>query len=552
MINGSKENEIKQILHYHECTKHRLQRFARSLGYMDWATQPDPFRRHEGAPEVPLDQIPPGGGPSLAQTCLPASLEPRPLDRRLVSQLFYDSLALSAWKRIGPNRWSLRCNPSSGNLHPTEAYLLCGAVAGLGEGPALYHYSPYLHALERRRELSPGQWGRLTGGLPGGALLVGLSSIHWRESWKYGERAFRYCQHDVGHAVAALAYAAAALGWRLRLLCGVDDGQLERLLGISGQRGPEAEHPDCLLLLDPAAGQEDARRLAAWRPAEALLQELGRLPLQGEPNRLSPEHHDWPVIEEVARAARIPAPAPPPVWIPPPAAPQRPAAGSPPARRIFRQRRSAVEMDGRARMSAEAFFGLLQRLLPCAGGVPFASLPWRPAVHPLLFVHRVDDLDRGLYLLLRDPGQLEPLQEALQPGFAWEIAAGCPQTVPLYRLDGGDWREIAGGVSCQQAIARDGVFAVAMLAEFEPRLRQQGPWAYRQLHWEAGAVGQALYLEAEAAGLRGTGIGCFFDDMLHELVGLRDRRWQTLYHFTVGAPVDDPRLATLDAYHHLA
>jgi hypothetical protein len=91
-----------------------------------------------------------------------------------------------------------------------------------------------------------------------------------------------------------------------------------------------------------------------------------------------------------------------------------------------------------------------------------------------------------------------------------------------------------------------------MLAEFEPRLRQQGPWAYRQLHWEAGAVGQALYLEAEAAGLRGTGIGCFFDDMLHELVGLRDRRWQTLYHFTVGAPVDDPRLATLDAYHHLA
>ena len=42
-----------------------------------------------------------------------------------------------------------------------------------------------------------------------GAILVGLSSIHWREAWKYGERAFRYCQHDVGHALAAIGIAAA-------------------------------------------------------------------------------------------------------------------------------------------------------------------------------------------------------------------------------------------------------------------------------------------------------------------------------------------------------
>jgi hypothetical protein len=61
-------------------------------------------------------------------------------------------------------------------------------------------------------------------------------------------------------------------------------------------------------------------------------------------------------------------------------------------------------------------------------------------------------------------------------------------------------------------------------------------------------IGQVLYLEAEAAGIRGTGIGCFFDDGMHNLLGLRDRALQSLYHFTVGGPLEDKRLTTLPAY----
>jgi hypothetical protein len=41
-------------LHYHQATKHHFNRFARSLGYLDWATQPDPFRRYAGAPVISL------------------------------------------------------------------------------------------------------------------------------------------------------------------------------------------------------------------------------------------------------------------------------------------------------------------------------------------------------------------------------------------------------------------------------------------------------------------------------------------------------------------
>ena len=51
-------------------------------------------------------------------------------------------------------------------------------------------------------------------------------------------------------------------------------------------------------------------------------------------------------------------------------------------------------------------------------------------------------------------------------------------------------------------------------------------------------LGHVLYLEAEAAGIRATGIGCYFDDAFHEIFGLADDRFQSLYHFTVGMPVE--------------
>ena len=90
-----------------------------------------------------------------------------------------------------------------------------------------------------------------------------------------------------------------------------------------------------------------------------------------------------------------------------------------------------------------------------------------------------------------------------------------------------------------------------MLADFDAGLEQNGPLFYPRLFWETGLVGQILYLEAEAADIGSTGIGCFFDDAMHEVLGIRDHAWQSLYHFTVGGPIDDPRLQTLPSYWYL-
>src|SRR5947208_14708414 len=115
-----------------------------------------------------------------------------------LSRLLEYALALSAWKQAGGTRWALRVNPSSGNLHPTEGYVLIGGIAELGVTPGLFHYAPAEHGLERRADCPPALFEPLTRGLAAGALLVGLPPVYWREARKYREGACRYCQHDAG------------------------------------------------------------------------------------------------------------------------------------------------------------------------------------------------------------------------------------------------------------------------------------------------------------------------------------------------------------------
>ncbi len=539
---------LERILEYHERTKHHFGRYARGPARLDWATQPDPFRRYEGAPLVALETVPAEESPPYETALCAGNLAPRPLDRRSVSQLFFDSLALSAWKRAGATSWALRVNPSSGNLHPTEGYLISGPVAGLLKEAVVAHYASREHALEIRAQVPQAVWQALAAGLPPGCLLVGLSSIHWREAWKYGERAFRYCQHDVGHAIAALSVAAAGLGWQASLLDELSSDRLRILLGVDGAGGAEPEEPDCLLAVYPQGGPAPAGGLP-----EAAVESFAALRWYGRPNSLSPSRVDWPAIDEAAAATARPAL---------PGIYGRTAGssgGGVPCealdtgrddllRPIVHRRRSAVAMDPRGSIESPAFFRILAATLARQGRFPFNALPWEPQAHLALFAHRVVGLAPGLYCLVRNQEQESALRAATHENLAWEVPEGCPERLPLFRLLSGDARAAARRLSCHQEIAADGCFSLGMIARFREPLERYGPWFYRRLFWECGAVGQVLYLEAEAAGLRGTGIGCFFDDAVHDLLGLEAAGFQSLYHFTVGQPVEDPRLSTLPAY----
>ncbi|MBI3610133.1 MAG: SagB/ThcOx family dehydrogenase [Nitrospirae bacterium] len=536
-------DDLERIITYHQATKHNLDRYAPGPHGLDWATQPDPFRRYAAAPLIKLDLIEPGDRPPYEPAFAEGRLPVQPLDRKSMSQLFFDCLAISAWKKAGDMSWALRVNPSSGNLHPTEGYLVCGPIPGLCDSPTVCHYAPKSHALERRVEFSPEIWEAMTAQLPVDSILVGLTSIHWREAWKYGERAFRYCQHDAGHAIATVSLAAAGLGWKATLLDALSTDALSHLLGVFDPQDAEPEHPDCLLAIYPQGknGIEPA-------VPEETIESFRGFQWQGRPNRLSPDHIDWPMIAQATVATRKPATRRIEGTVAPAANPLNIGPADISFRKIIHQRRSALAFNGQTGISREAFYQILMKTLPGPGQFPFNAIPWPPFIHLALFVHRVQDLDPGLYFLVRDPSQTKALQSAMKKEFAWEKPEDCPEGFEFYRLLTGDAREISQQISCHQAIAADGCFSLGMIADFEKPLKEYGAWFYPRLFWESGVIGQVLYLEAEALGIRGTGIGCYFDDPMHSLLGLQDIRYQDLYHFTMGGHVEDPRLTTLPAY----
>ena len=572
-------NPVLQVVGYHQETKHHFNRYARALGYMDWANQPDPFRRYEGAAlfSLPImtheeDPVSPMYDVLYGHESIPA----QPITLRTISRFFEYALALSAWKEAGGTRWALRSNPSSGNLHPTEGYLLIDGTPGLSPTPGLYHYASKEHGLEHRADHAAGWFVDLMRPFPPQAFLVAWTSIHWRESWKYGERAFRYCQHDVGHAIGTARIAAATLGWRMLLLDGVGDDLLARLLGIDRAedfRDAEREHPDCIAVVWPAGSltqdrSAEDRHVLSLTLAKTAVENLQDVAWHGQANRLSRGPQDpWEMIDVVAAASWKPATDG--ALIPLNAsnhssdkAPLRSDRFEIPfteltAGRIIRQRRSALAFDGQTSLSAARFFTMLLRTVPNVGRplldrpMPWDAIPWHPNIHLALFVHRVDGLEPGLYMLVRDMAKSDALRQAMHEHFLWKKPHACPDNLAFFLLEAGDARRLAIQVSCHQDIAGDGAFSLGMITEFEAPLRRHGAWFYRRLFWETGVIGQVLYLEAEAAGLRATGIGCFFDDPVHQVFGFKDTAFQSLYHFTVGGYLDDPRLTTLPPYQHM-
>jgi SagB-type dehydrogenase family enzyme len=527
---------------YHQRTKHKFATYAQGPDTLDWDTQPASFRHFENITGIQL----PNFTESLQDPTLLAALtrpfailceaiSPLPYTLNTLGALLQLALGITAWKSYGPDRWAVRANPSSGNLHPIEAYVFVRGLHGLPDG--IYHYRPDSHMLERRADIACE-----SDCIP--MLQIGLSSVMWREAWKYGERAFRYCQLDTGHAMGAISYAAQTLGWSLTEQKNITSEKLAQLLGVDRSadfpalRHPETELEEAEILLSVSFNNAATNSFQSITPVhwQGTASTIDAHPL-----------YRWPVIEEVALASRQNASR------------DNNASvlstsyinvateyNSISTANVILGRRSAQRFNANHEMPALDFINMLDALLP-KDSAPWNALSSPPSINIMLFVHRVKSFKAGLYLLTRVPCLATQLDAKLSQQFLREPIDNLPAHLNLQFLTPiptGDLNRITRSLHCHQDIAANACFALGMLAEYDKPIADN-PATYRDLHREAGLIGQVLYLQAEKVGLRGTGIGCFFDDPIHELLGLTDETFQTIYHFTVGLALDDTRIESI-------
>jgi len=517
---------LQTIFHYHETTKHSQQRYARSLGYMDWASQPNPFREYKGAEKIvlPLALNYPTPPYSLLGT---SNVPVAPLCLESLSQLLQFSMGIAAWKESGGSSWAVRCNASSGNLHPTESYIIVPKISELPHADtAIYHYASKEHALELLASFQSSFFDTL----PKGSFLVGLSNIAWREVWKYGERAFRYVNLDAGHAWQSFVISAQMLGWKVTRLESLHDDAVDTLLGLTqSERFFEEENGDMLFVLSPETLDKNLQ-------IDALLRELPKC-FEGVANQLSPTMHEWDIIPQIIAATHTQE-----ISKAQTAALHPKRAPSRESKEVVLNRRSVHVMQSDiSKLTQEQFHTVL-------GSVNGSLDGDKPAAHLCIFVHRVDGYKNGLYILMRNETDKTELQTLMHNDFLWEQMP----LENLYLLKEDDYTFASKAISCSQEIASDGAFSLGMLCNFTNELNHYGAHRYKEFYWECGTVGQQLYLEATSLSLSGTGIGCFLDDTMHSLLGLKNNRFQILYHFTVGRGFVDSRILTKPAYEERA
>jgi len=486
---------------YHEATKHTAESLRRARSPLDWGNMPDPFRHYEGVPVLDLPADPPVPGIPALEVLRGALGSTPALDGpAFLSELLFYSAAISASKCVPSTgyRYALRVNPSSGNLHPTEFHFVSRGVAGWPDG--LYHYRPSAHMAEQR---ATGEiiLNRATHPAP---LVFVLTSIVWREAWKYRERAYRYCLHDVGHAWQALSLAARAMGCSTFARGHFDDDDIARACRL-----PEDEWPMLLIEVNgaPIPLREPDSAEIVWHA--------------GRPNRLSMVEIPYAPIEGIRNATRLaagcipgpapmeePLPRPQQITLPPPASTPRGFGET------ARARRSALDFaGGEQSLSLPQLSALLE-----AASTPFsADFACTRLVELYLYVHRVDGLAPGVYRYWRELAGLEQLRT-------------------------GDQRVVAAGLSLGQDLAGNACVAFSMIGDLDRAAHIYGDRGYRYVYFEAGAIGQRLYLGAEALGLGATGIGAFYDDEVHRYLTISPAQGQVVYHFAVGYPISDPRL----------
>jgi SagB-type dehydrogenase family enzyme len=485
---------------YHEATKHSVESLRRARHVLDWANMPDPFRHYEGVPVLDLPADPPA--PEMpALDVLLGTLGTTPVGDgpTLLSQLLFYSAAISASKCVPSTgcKYALRVNPSSGNLHPTEFHFLTRGLKGWPDG--LYHYDPSRHMAEQRGH-GVFEMTLASGSAP---IVFALTSIVWREAWKYDERAYRYCLLDIGHAWQALALSARAIGCDSFAAGHFPDDEVAELCRLTTDEWPMlivSLHGKSIPVCEADPGK------TVW--------------FGGQPTQLSKETIAHPLIDSIHFATKRSGSSrnsltefspigSGEITLPSPASSTR-SFGE-----VARMRRSALDfLGGKQSISLAELSAILavtaQPLSADFAGTRFIQL--------YLYAHRVDGLQPGVYRF-------------------W------PERAELEQVKSGDQRVAAAGLSLGQDLAGNACVTFSMIGDLDRAAGTYGDRGYRYAHFEAGAIGHLLYLAAEALGLGATGIGAFYDDEVHRHLNLIPNQGQVVYHFAIGYPVPDPRVS---------
>ncbi|MDI6803516.1 MAG: SagB/ThcOx family dehydrogenase [Bacteroidota bacterium] len=135
------------------------------------------------------------------------SFSNKPISVAELSQLLWAGQGITSPK-------GFRTAPSAGALYPLEIFVVAGNVGGLESG--IYRYKPQNHSLtkiisgDKRKDLADAALGQDQ--IETAAANIIIAAVVKRTSSKYGARAERYVNMEVGHAAQNILLQVQSLG----------------------------------------------------------------------------------------------------------------------------------------------------------------------------------------------------------------------------------------------------------------------------------------------------------------------------------------------------
>jgi SagB-type dehydrogenase family enzyme len=428
--------------------------------------------------------------------------------RRDLASLFYYSAGITKRGIIPGGQTYFRAAACTGALYHIELYLVCGDLPDLPAG--VYHFAPQDFSLRKLRDGDyRGVLVEAAGGEPAvsqAPAVVVTSSVYWRNSWKYRERAYRHSYWDSGTILANLLAVGNASQVPLKVVTSFVDSRVNQLLGLDDQR--EA----ALQLVSVGHAPE----MSAPAPPEVL-------PLNLEVTPYSHYEVDYPSIREMHSTSSLVSPdEAPELWDNPPllasAEPQgqlfplaEPVAADLPTDVIESVivRRGSSRRFRRASITFQQLSTMLKRATQDI---------------PTDFLGQAGSALTQLYIIANDV-------EGLPSGsYVYH-----PQRSALEQLKAGNFREQAGYLGLQQALPADASADVFFLCDLNSVLERYGNRGYRLAQVEASIRGGKLYLAAYAQRLGASGL-TFFDDDVTQFFSPHAQGKSVMFLVALGRP----------------
>ncbi len=491
-------------LEYHEATKHSSVSVRTNPHFMDWSIKPTLYKDYPRLEAMALARdfpLPVRGVFECLKPCRGGQVDAK----HLASLLFYSAGVTKRVRLADGSFHHFRAAPCTGALYHIEAYAVAGDVPGLPAG--VYHFDPLSFALrplrrgDHRAHLAEAVADEGAGRSP---LLLVLTSVFWRNAWKYQARCYRHAYWDSGVLLAQLLASASALGLRCRVLAGFVDGRVNDLLGVDGRREAALE---VVALGEPSPERPGGPPILSPLPRDGL----------PPPGR----EVGYPLLEKAHRASALAAPDDVQAWRAPLVRPPLPPAGPP------------VPLPPPATSSASLQEGVLRR----GSARSFAHKPVSPAQLAALLSALWAPVDADFLSgdSLVDAYLIAHAVEPLEPGVYFCRGPLGGASASLERVKAGNFRGWTGHLCLDQPLGSDASLAFFFMADLERVLTHFGDRGYRAAQLEAGIRGGNLYLGAYGLGLGASGI-TFYDDEVTDFLGPHAHGKSCMFSVMVGHP----------------